>query len=718
MNKYHKDSGSKDNKAELKKSGKLNSFLGKPNITKMIPTSTLEKFASLAKQRFDDDKKSCQEWLDNIDKIEEIVKPVGKEKNYPYRKSANIKIPLIKKACYEYAARAYPEIVKDNRICKFDVIGEDLFNEKAKSGRKVAAYLNWILHWDDESFEANLDKLLVRLGVIGFLVKKTYYDPMKKKVRSILCNPRNIIVNSATETMENACVSHVLEKSLNDVIAGGNKGIYDKATVEKICERVGANSKDNMLKFVEQHMTFDLDGDNFEEPYIITYSLDYPSEVLRVVPRFKADSIKYNDAGDKIVEITPKNYFTDYHFMPSLDGSFQSIGFGSALYGLNKCANTVANQILTAGRLATLQSAIVDQRVAGLGTGMIGLEPGELKYAKVFGDMELSRGILPLDFKEPSPVLYQMLTLCIELARDLSTTNNATSGNSGMENTKTGATQAILAEAVKLHNAINKRVYRSLGLELYKIYVEVCENLDVKHASKVVGESVTKDDFNPEKIDILPVADPNMSHYQRLSSEIEGLIAIKDLPSVNKYKVEERIVKKLIADKPEELLQSEKDIQNAPPPPEAIKIQAEIKEMAQKGALVQEDQQIKRLQLALEAYRAEYEILVMQGKFLESLAKAESMEVGPQLQIYLKSMDTLKNAISAGVTSKLAGAGQLVNGKQGQQPPQGMPPEGLPPEMMPPEGMVPGGLPPMDPMMPLPEEGMSPDAGIPPEGVA
>ena len=71
-------------------------------------------------------------------------------------------------------------------------------------------------------------------------------------------------------------------------------------------------------RIIECHCHYDLDGDGYLEPYIITF--DSGSEqILRISPRFREDSIKWSETGSinsinkaKVVSIKPDEYFTKY----------------------------------------------------------------------------------------------------------------------------------------------------------------------------------------------------------------------------------------------------------------------------------------------------------------------------------------------------------------------------------------------------------------------
>lgn len=697
LNKTYNTSNSK---SSATKSKKINDFLGKRNLMDILPKDIIAKVSMNCKMGFDLDKGSCKQWLSDLDKINEIVKPTGTRKDYPYKKSANIKLPLIMRGCQEYASRAYPEIINDNRVVKYDIIGQDLLQEKQKSGEKVSKYLNWLLYWKDESFEPLIDSILTQLPLTGLLFTKTYFDPNLKRARTILCKPHDLIINTNIESLAEAPrISHVVRKSLNDLVSGRNSQIYDETAVNKILQAHKNDTVMKPLEFVEQHTWYDLDNDDYAEPYINLYEKE-SGELIRILPRYKADSITYNVKNNKITNIEAREYFTDYHFLRSLDGTFHSYGFGAALYGLNKAANSLSNQLLDAGRLRNAPIAIADNRLAGLGTGIIGTTPGEIKYVQTFGDLDITKALDWIKFDEPSSTLYQLLNLCIQLARDISSVNDITSGNAPMDNAKTGATQIAQSESMKLHNAINKRVYSSLGRNLYKIYEFTGENLDPVEASKAIGESITRADFNMEKIDILPVADPNFAASHKIQQDVAALMVVKDLPNVNQGEITDRIVKRMITDEPDKLIMTPDEIKAQPPAPAIIKLQSDIKTAQMKGAHESEKIAIMSKQLILDAYKTQFECLQMEGNALFLIAKAGQVSVGPQLAIYQQKLDMFSGTISKILDQQVFGTSPAQVGQQPQQSPQsGDPSQGQQPSQppVPPPGMAPPGQPPIAP---------------------
>jgi chaperonin GroES len=55
----------------------------------------------------------------------ELAKQVKENKSFPWQGASNVKHPLITVSCIQFAARAYPEIVKGDKVVKCRIVGDD-----------------------------------------------------------------------------------------------------------------------------------------------------------------------------------------------------------------------------------------------------------------------------------------------------------------------------------------------------------------------------------------------------------------------------------------------------------------------------------------------------------------------------------------------------------------------------------------------------------------
>ncbi|HEY3526672.1 MAG TPA: hypothetical protein VGK47_10775, partial [Nitrososphaeraceae archaeon] len=217
----------------------IKEFAGMTNIAieAELEKDLLYKIGNRVLLGFNTDNDSQAEWMADVGKVEELVSLISKTKNTPLPNSANVKYPIVSKACYEWSARVYPEIIQDSKIAKYRVIGKDPLNEKAKQGANVSEFINYQLLLDPENpeWETQFDRLLFDLGMIGFLCTKEYYDPVCDKVKSIVVPYKDLIINSNEKSLETCRrISHVLHYHLNDLIESMEADVYCKEPIEKL----------------------------------------------------------------------------------------------------------------------------------------------------------------------------------------------------------------------------------------------------------------------------------------------------------------------------------------------------------------------------------------------------------------------------------------------------------------------------------------------------
>ena len=170
--------------------------------------------------------------------------------------------------------------------------------------------------------------------------------------------------------------------------------------------------EDTPYTLLEQHLLLDLDKDGYKEPYVCTVEVN-SRQVLRLVARFETnDVVRLNeDLEGDIVKIKPMEYFTKYEFIPAPDGGAYGMGFGQFIGPLNEAANSLVNQLIDAGTMANTGGGFIG-RGAKIKSGMGSFSPFEWKYVDSSGD-DLKKSIFPLPVREPSAVLFQLLTFMV-----------------------------------------------------------------------------------------------------------------------------------------------------------------------------------------------------------------------------------------------------------------------------------------------------------------
>jgi len=383
---------------------------------------------------------------------------VIEKKTHPWPDAANVKYPLLTTAAMQFSARAYPALVPGPRLVQGLVIGRDEQGMKQGIADRIGAHMSFQLLFEMDDWEEDMDRLCMILPIVGCIFKKTWYDPLKRKNVSDLVLPQDLVIDYFAKSVETATrKSHIIYRNKNEIQERMNKKIYreldievdlgspqtdiqDRHTKDKISGAIEPKvTPATPYKLIECHCWLDLDEDQYEEPYIVTF--DYTSkQILRIVPRFTLEDVELED--DKIISIKPTEYFTKFGFIPNPDGSIYDLGFGLLLGALNETVNTLTNQLLDSGTINNLQSGFLGRGIR-IRSGNTRFLPGEWKPVDFAGD-DIRKHLLPLPTKEPSDVLFKLLETLVTSGKELASVAEIMVGKMPGQNTPATTTMATI----------------------------------------------------------------------------------------------------------------------------------------------------------------------------------------------------------------------------------------------------------------------------------
>lgn len=530
------------------------------NIATELDQEVIDQLASRVITDFNTDLDSRQEWEDTNKEILKIARLVLEKKTYAGERVANVKYPLITNGAIQFAARAYPEIVKGSDVVKAKVVGDDPDGAKADRGKRVSEHMSYQLLNEMDDWEDGVDQLLYTLPVLGCAFKKTYYCGSESRNLSEMVFPEDLVVHYGAVSIEKAArISHIIYLSTNEIVERIRSGTYLDFDVDElghpVDERAETTDEDTPHKFIEQHRWYDLDGDGYQEPYVVT--VHHATQTLvRVAARFDLDGVHVNDGGD-IVKIDPVHYFTRFLFMPAPDGSFYGMGLGTLLHSVNSSVNSTINQLLDAGTIANRQSGFLGRGIQ-LGRGKsLKFKPGEWKPVQATGD-DLRKNIVPLPAHEPSPTLFQLLGLLVESGKELAGITEVLSGQSPGSNVPAETTLALIEQGLQVYSAVHKRVHRSLYREFQKI-----RRLNILYLDESAYATVSDNpnavkalDYAAGDHDIIPVSDPNTTTNMQRIMKAKSLLELRG-QGFNDKEITKRYLKALQIEDVDELLESE-----------------------------------------------------------------------------------------------------------------------------------------------------------------
>lgn len=625
-------------------------ILASDNLVNDLDDEELEEIGIKVVKDYDLDKTSRLDWEQRTEESMKLALQVAEAKSFPWPNASNVKFPLITIAALQYHARAYPTLIPTSSIVKCKINTEDKDGELAKRASRVEKHMSFQLLEEDEEWEDQTDRVLITQPIIGCAFKKTYFDPIKGHNVSENILAKDLVVTYFTKSFETSSrISHVLYMTSNDIYERVARGIYRDVdlgsnryrstdTLQHAQDKAqglneSGDDSDKPYEIIEQHMFLDLDGDGYKEPYICVVHKE-SKQVLRLVPRFFLQNIKFKGTGkdEKILSITAEQYFTKYPFIPSPDGGFYDLGFGVLLGPLNNSINTLINQLIDSGTVANLGGGFLSRGIKIKG-GNSSFAPGEWKPVESTGD-DLRKGVMPLPTKEPSQVLFTLLSLLINYGERIGGSVDILVGQNPGQNTPAETSRTMAEQGMKIFSGIFKRTYRSLRDEFRKQYR--LNQLYLDKAVKFGDTTITPEDYLGEPGDITPAADPNMvSDSQRIMQTQSLLMAAKEAPGLfNVYEVHKRHLEALRVQDIEAVLPNPKG-PNAIPPQKPVKVQeAEVKAQAMlQGKQIQakslsDKLQVEVIKLQQEASKKAAEVAKLEAETLYLLEQADGVKDG------------------------------------------------------------------------------------------
>jgi chaperonin GroES len=569
----------------------MNKLLSSPNIAEMLDQRALTTIGERVASEFENDKLSRSVWEERVEEAMKLALQVAEAKSFPWSGASNVKFPLITIAALQFHSRAYPALVPSGELVKID---HDLTTDqppeiqaKAESrNKRVQRHMSYQLLKQDECWESEMDKVLITVPIVGCAFKKTYWDFNEDHPKSENVLAKDFVVSYWTKSLKDCNrQTHVLYLSTNDVISRQRRGLWLDVDLGKPIIEPGGNleiaqdkqqgTQENVadtgtpFEFLEQHRWEDLDGDGFKEPYIITVHKP-TKKVVRIVANYFDSSIKRNIDGE-IISIKPESYFTKYSFIPSPDGGYYDIGFGILLGPLNESINTIINQLIDTGTMSNTAGGFLSRGIKVRG-GNYNFAPLEWKHVDSTGE-DLAKGIYPLPVREPSQVLFTLLTTLVNYGERIVGSTDIMVGENVGQNTPATTSQMMVDQGMKVFSGIFKRIYRALNEEIRKIYR--LNQLYLPDEFKFSGNVVLAEDYKDTAIDLRPAADAQViSDTQRVIQAEALKVTAMSVPGFNMYNVMKRYLEALKVPNIEEILPDPQG-PNAIPPQVDTKVQVE-----------------------------------------------------------------------------------------------------------------------------------------------
>tara|TARA_R100001377_G_scaffold29498_1_gene16057 strand:+ start:960 stop:3440 length:2481 start_codon:yes stop_codon:yes gene_type:complete len=553
------------------------------NLAEYLDDSTLSSLASRHISNVDSDREARKDWEKTYtDGLKYLGMRFDEQRSQPFEGASGVIHPILAEAVTQFQAGAYKELLPSGGPVKTQIIGQRDVNSEMQAER-VSEFMNYYIMNEMPEYDPELDQLLFYLPLSGSAFKKVYYDASLRRPVSKFVPAEDLLVPyRATDLLSAERVTHIVSMSGNELKKLQLSGFYMNTELtgssvdtrdsvqEEIDEIEGIEpdySNEDQRRLYEIHTVEEIEGyEDVDEsgeptglklPYIITID-DSSQQVLSIRRNYEPDDPIKN----KI------NYFVQYKFLPGL--GFYGLGLAHMIGGISKASTSILRQLIDAGTLSNLPAGFKARGIR-IRDEASPLQPGEFRDVDAPGGA-LRDSLMPLPYKEPSNVLFQLLGLLVDSGKRFAAIADMNIGDSNAA-MPVGTTVALLEKGTKVMSAIHKRLHYAQKTEfkiLARVFGEFLPPVYPYETGSGTRE-IKLEDFS-RSVDVIPVSDPNIfSMSQRVVMAQELLTMVQSNPELHGpkgiYEAYYRMYAALGVDNIETLLQPPAD--NTPKPVDA-----------------------------------------------------------------------------------------------------------------------------------------------------
>ena len=497
------------------------------NLADLLPDDILTPIGADMQADYTDYKQSRKEWEDTYVKGLDLLGFQYKVRTEPFQGASGATHPVLAEAVTQFQAMAYKELLPADGPVRTQVMGIST-PPKEQQSQRVKNFMNYQIMDQMKEYEPEFDQMLFHLPLSGSTFKKVYYDDLLGRAVSKFVQADDLVVPYSATSLDDAeAIIHILKMPENELrkqqVSGfyrdvdlGKPPIVQDKVEEKEKELAGTKKvgrQEDVYTLLECHVNLDIEG--FEDvgedgepteiklPYVVT--VEEGSRTVLSIRRNYAP----NDPTKKKIQ-----YFVHFKFLPGL--GFYGFGLIHMIGGLSRTATAALRQLLDAGTLSNLPAGF-KQRGVRIRDDAQPLQPGEWKDVDAPGG-SLKDSFFNLPYKEPSPTLLQLMGVVVAAGQRFASIADMQVGD-GNQGAAVGTTVALLERGSRVMSAIHKRLYVALKQEFKLLAKVFATYLPPEYPYDVVGaaRTVKVQDFD-ERVDILPVADPNIfSMSQRVT---------------------------------------------------------------------------------------------------------------------------------------------------------------------------------------------------------
>ena len=489
------------------------------NLAEFMTEGELDEVSGDLVDSFESDKRSRKDWEQTYKTGLDLLGLKIENRTEPWPGACGVFHPILTEATVRFQSEAIMETFPPSGPVKTKIVGkEDKFADKAAD--RVKDYMNFVLTEKMCNYRSEHERMLWSLPLTGSAFKKIYYDEYLKRPEAMFVAADDFVAPYGASDLE-SCerFTHVMRKTKNEIrklmVAGFYRDVDLEDPPELTIDDVKKNEaeaqgidivKDDRYLLLEMNVNLDIETDPYraegeiEIPYVVTIE-KYTGRILSIYRNWDEEDDTYRR----------RMHYVKYDYVPGF--GFYSYGLIHLIGGHAKSATSLLRQLIDAGTLANLPGGLKTRgmRIKGDETPIM---PGE------FRDVDLPSGkiqenIAFLPYKEPSQTLLALFDKIVEQGRSMAAVADLKIADVD-QNTPVGTTLAVLERMLKIMSAVQARMHATLKKEFGLLKEIISETPPTQYEYNVDPSRMVKmEDF--ERVDIIPVSDPNASTFsQRL----------------------------------------------------------------------------------------------------------------------------------------------------------------------------------------------------------
>jgi hypothetical protein len=523
------------------------------NLVDEIPDDELSRIAEELLRGIDADIRSRSEWIEDRTnglkllglKIE-IPGLQGASDGAPVEGMSKVRHPLLLEAVLRFQANARSELLPTDGPVKIRNDDNDADLREDQDATALQRDLNHYLTTTASEYYPDTDRMLLMLGFGGSSFKKVYYCPIRNRPVSESVDANDLIVNNAATDLANAkrvtqrimmrpsvvkrmqIIGAYRDVDLNTPNAPKLNSLDREENAVQGIQPESSDPNDRDREIYECYCELDIAGfehtnkgkiTGLEIPYIVT--IDVTSrQILSIVRNYREET--------KDLPVARKR-FVKYVFVPGF--GFYDIGLLHILGNTTNAITAAWRELLDAGMYSNFPGFLMADTGGRQNTNIFRVPPGGGALVKT-GGLPINQAIMPLPYQPPSQALMQLVSDMAQTGMRVGGTSEQQVGE-GRADAPVGTTLAMIEQAVKVLNAVHKRLHASQAEEfqlLVEVFKEYPESLfqNSTRSKKQWDEATFIRALN--NYELVPQADPNTSSQ---SQRVMKIMALKQLQQAN-----------------------------------------------------------------------------------------------------------------------------------------------------------------------------------------